>query len=132
MFYYLPTLFKFLSNKSKEAQLKGQATQTQANPSYSQQASGDKEINESAFESAIEDRNSEEEWSQSITSNIRHLLEGKSAISPKENVPFPQHVNPHIVDDSDTKANNKEGINRITMDLDKDLMTTKKRDQNYN
>lgn len=47
-------------------------------------------------------------------------------------MPFPQHVNPHIVDDSDTKANNKEGINRITMDLDKDLMTTKKRDQNYN
>lgn len=102
--------FIFLVNKSKEDQLKGQATQTHTIPTYNHHASGDKVVNGSAFESPILDANSEEEGSQSITSNIRQLLPGKIDISLKENTSYHLYINSSIVDDPDTKAKKRKEL----------------------
>lgn len=89
-------------------------------------------MNVSAYESPIHP-DSKEDVSHSITSNIRQLMEGEIDISPKDNAHLSQRANlpSHFVE-SDTNAGSKGGINLIGMDIDKDLMRTKKRGRNDN
>lgn len=77
MFFYLPTLFHFIVNSSKETQYKDHSNQNMVTPSAKPHVSVEKELDNSAFESPMLDPNSKEEGSQSITSNIRHLVEEK-------------------------------------------------------
>lgn len=68
LFTYSVSVF---SSQIKGSPTKDHATQSHPNPSHSQQASGDKDINVFPYEFPIPDPNNGEEGSQSITLNIR-------------------------------------------------------------
>lgn len=56
----------------------------------------------------------------------------KNDISSKENAPYFQQINSSLVTELDTKPESKEEITLNSMDIDKELMRTKKRGRNDN
>lgn len=82
------------------------------------------------YTSHMLEHDSEEEGRQSITSNIRQLMTG---ISPREFQHQPAHADssrPLVV--HTTMTDDEEGTNRLGMEVDAELIRTKKQGRNEN
>lgn len=74
--------------------------------------------NISTYASPLPDPNNEEDGSQSITSNIRQLMEGKIDLSLKDNSNHPSHaILSSLMVDPGTNVDSKDGVNLVGMTL---------------